>query len=378
MTEQGRPEAGELRRTVVVGTGAIAGAHAGAVAAHGDRAVVAAAVDLDGDRARAFAEEHGIDRWGTDLAQVLADRPDLAHVCTPPGTHVPLAVQCLETGVPVLLEKPPALSLAEMDALLAVSGRTGVPVAVVFQHRFGGAGRHARRLIAEGAAGEGIGPAHVAVCDTLWYRPDGYFDVPWRGRWDVEGGGPTMGHGIHQTDLLLWLLGPWSEVSAMASRRARPTDTEDVSAAWVRFESGAVATVTSSLLSPRETSVVRVDTERATLELEHLYGYDDGAWRFTAAPGHEHLEQEWRAGLGGGPSGHVAQLGAVLDALDGGGPLPVPLAEARDTMELVAAIYDSAFTGHVVRRGEIGEGHPFHARMDGPGAPWPAVKGGSA
>lgn len=362
------------RRTVVVGTGAIAGAHAGAVAEHGDRAVVTAAIDLDGDRARAFAQAQGIERWGTDLAAVLAEKPDLAHVCTPPGTHVPLAVQCLEAGVAVLMEKPPALSLAEMDELLEVSERTGVQVAVVFQHRFGGAGRLARRLITEGTGGAGIGPVHAAVCNTLWYRPDAYFDVPWRGRWEVEGGGPTMGHGIHQFDLLLALLGPWSEVTAMAARRSRPTDTEDLSAALVRFDDGAVATVLNSLLSPRETSVIRVDTEHATLELEHLYGYDDDDWTFTPAPGHEDLAEVWRAGLGHGASGHAAQLGLLLDALDDGGPLPVPLAEARDTMDLVAAIYASAFTGRLVRRGEIGPGHPFHARMDGTGAPWPAVK----
>lgn len=369
------------RRSVVVGTGVIAGAHAEAVAAHADRAVVTHAVDIDPDRARQFAARHGIGAWGTDLAAVLAtEEPDLAHVCTPPGTHLRLAAQCLEAGVPVLLEKPPALSLVEVDELLAVSERTGVPVAVVFQHRFGRAGRLAQRLLEEGADGAGVGRAHVAVCDTLWYRPEPYFAVPWRGRWEVEGGGPTLGHGIHQIDLLLALLGPWDEVSAMAARQARTTDTEDVSAAVVRFARGTIGTLVSSLLSPRETSTVRVDTENATFELEHLYGYDDASWRFTPAPGYEHLAEQWVAGLradpGGGPSGHTAQLGALFDAMDAGGPLPVPLVEARATMELVAAVYASAFTGRAVRRGEIGPGHPFHARNDGTGAPWPPLRSG--
>lgn len=373
MTHDPTP-ARDRRRTVVVGTGAIAGAHAGAVAGHADRAVVTHAVDLDADRARAFAEKHGIGAWGTDLAEVLAERPDLAHVCTPPGSHLPLAVQCLEAGVPVLLEKPPALSLAEVDELIAASQRTGVPVAVVFQHRFGGAGRLARRLLAEGADGSGIGRAHVAVCDTLWFRPEPYFAVPWRGRWEVEGGGPTLGHGIHQFDLLLALLGPWEQVSAMAARQARTTDTEDVSAAVLRFERGTIATMMNSLLSPRETSTIRVDTDHATLELEHLYGYGDDAWRLTPAPGHEDLADAWAEGLDGAPSGHSAQLGVLLDALDTGSPLPVPLTEARDTMELVAAVYASAFTGRPVARGEIGPGHPFYARNDGGGAPWPPLK----
>lgn len=370
----------DVRRTLVVGTGAIAGAHASAVAHHGDRAAVAQAVDVDETRVEAFAERHGIASWGTDLAAALAERPDLAHVCTPPGTHVPLTVQCLEAGVPVLLEKPPALSLAEMDHLLEVSERTGVDVAVVFQHRFGGAAQHLRRLLADGA----LGRTHVATCDTLWFRAPEYFAVPWRGSWEIEGGGPTMGHGIHQFDLLLSLLGSWQEVTAMAARQARDTATEDVSLALVRFDDGALASIVNSLLSPRETSTIRVDTERATVEVEHLYGYRAEDWRFTPAPGQEDAADLWRWEDDGRGSGHTHQVGAIFDVLDArdrgedAGPLPVSLREARDTLELVAAIYASAFTGQVVRRGDIGPGHPFYERMDGTGAPWAAATTGQA
>ena len=366
-----------LRRTLIVGTGSIAAAHAAAIATHSVRAVVVAGVDLEPARARDFAARHGIEGWSADLhtalGQTWADdgKLDLAHICTPPGSHVPLAVQCLEAGVPVLLEKPPALSLAEVDDLIEVSERTGVDVAVVFQHRFGSGARRAQALLAESASsGEGIGRPLVATCHTLWYRDADYFAVPWRGRWDVEGGGPTMGHGIHQFDLLLALLGPWAEVSAMAGRQARDTDTEDVSMAVVRFASGALATIVNSVVSPRQTSSLRIDTERATLEVEHLYGYTDADWTFTAAPGHEDLAALWTTDDAEPRSSHASQMEALLDAMDRGEHLPVSLSEARKTLELVAAIYASAFTGQVVRRGDIGPGHPFYTRMDGTGSPW--------
>lgn len=357
------------RRHLVIGTGAIAHAHAEGVAAHGDRATVVHAVDVDATRAEEFAAKHGVPRWGTDLAAALAERPDVAHVCTPPATHVPLTAQCLEAGVAVVLEKPPVLSLAELDELLAASERTGVPVAVVFQHRFGPAAQRVRRLLAEGALGRPL----VATCDTLWFRPPAYFEVPWRGTFEVEGGGPTMGHGIHQFDLLLSLLGGWTEVTAMAGRQARETQTEDVSTALVRFENGAMATIVNSVVSPREVSSVRIDTERATVEVEHLYGYTDRDWTITPAPGHDDVLDGWT--VEDSPSSdHRFQMGAVLDALDRGEPMPVSLAEARVTMELVAAIYASAFTGRIVRRGEIGPGHPFYTRMDGTGAPWAGTR----
>ena len=126
-------------------------------------------------------------------------------------------------------------------------------------------------LMLRGPVARRFGLPVVATCHTLWYRDTAYYDVAWRGKWETEGGGPAMGHGIHQMDLLLSLLGPWAEVTAMAGRLARDTATEDVSMAVVRFPDGTLATAASSAISPRQTSSVRVDTERATLELEHLY-----------------------------------------------------------------------------------------------------------
>ncbi|MCV2394412.1 Gfo/Idh/MocA family oxidoreductase [Actinotalea sp. M2MS4P-6] len=361
-------------RVVLVGAGAIAASHLAAVAESG-RAEVTWVVDVDEARAADVAARHGVRRSGGSLAAALAGGADLVVLGTPPGTHLPLATEALEAGVPVLTEKPPALSLAEMDRLIAVQDRTGARVGVVFQHRFGGAGLRAAELLAprgDGSPGP-LGRPLVATCDTLWFRAPAYFEVPWRGRWEVEGGGPTMGHGIHQFDLLLALLGPWSAVRAMAARLSRDTDTEDVSAAVVQFESGAVATIVNSVLSPREVSSIRVDTDRATLELEHLYGYDDAGWRLTPAPGYADLAAVF-PGAPGRPSSHAAQWAAVLDALVSGAPLPVPVEVARVTLELAAATYASAFTGREVRRGEIGAGDPFYERMQGPGAPWPPVK----
>ena len=106
------------------------------------------------------------------------------------------------------------------------------------------------------------------------------------------------------------------------------------------------------------------------LEVEHLYGYTDADWTFTAAPGHEELAALWTTDDTAPRSSHACQMAALLDAMDAGEPLPVPLREARSTLELVAAIYASAFTRKVVRCGDIGPSHPFYARMDGTGAPW--------
>jgi predicted dehydrogenase len=354
----------------VVGTGGIAGIHAENVARLDGRARVVAAVDTDPDRLTSFCDKWSVNRRYPDLASMLAsERPDLVTIATPPGLHAPQALACLARDLTVWCEKPPTLSLAELDQLATAESAGRGRFAAVFQHRFGSGARTLRELVR--AADPRLGAPMTAVCNTLWFRPDEYFSVPWRGSWQVEGGGPTMGHGIHQMDLLLSILGDWREVVAVAVRRARPTRTEDLSAAVVTMASGAVVTIVNSLVSARETSYLRFDFEHATVELEHLYGYADENWQVTAAPGYEaDVKAAWGEGPKGTPSGHASQLAAVLDAVATGTPPPVTLPEARATMELIAAVYASAFTGAPVLRGEIGPDSPFYHRMDGPGAPW--------
>ncbi|MCR2800093.1 Gfo/Idh/MocA family oxidoreductase [Microbacterium sp. zg-Y818] len=358
-------------RAAIIGTGGIAHAHAQALDDLAPRIALAAVVDLDTDRAREFAQSFGADAVYPDADALLAsEQLDLVHICTPPQTHVPLAIAALRAGVPALIEKPTALSLAEMDELVAVSRETGVPALTVYQHRFGAGAQRLMRLVADGALGRPL----VATCETLWHRGPEYFDLPWRGRWEIEGGGPTMGHGIHQFDLLLAVLGPWSRLTAFAARRQLPTDTEDVSMALVEFDNGALATVVNSIVSPRETSRLRFDFAHATVELEHLYGYTDADWTFTPAPGHEHLAELWESEPDGGPSGHRAQIAAIVDALAAGETPGVDADDARRTLEFAAATYASAFRGVPVRAGGIAGDDPFLQSMAGGAVPWPPVK----
>ncbi|HEY1175700.1 MAG TPA: Gfo/Idh/MocA family oxidoreductase [Phytomonospora sp.] len=357
-----------MTTVAVVGTGGIAGIHAADLATLGGRARITAAVDPDPLRLEDFCATWEVPYGFKDTASMLDTVvPDLAIVCTPPHLHADAAIACLRRGVHVWCEKPVATSLAGFDAMAAAE-TPAARLATVSQHRFGSGAERLRRLVADGVLGS---PA-TALCLTMWHRPDAYFEVPWRGTWSTEGGGPTLGHGIHQIDLLLSVLGPWREVTAVAARRARPTDTEDLSAALVTFDDGTVATVVNSLVSPRETSHLRFDFAHATVELTHLYGYGDDDWRITPLDRHATaITAAWNAGPAGRASGHAAQLTEILDALDTGRAPPVGVAEARATLELVTAIYAAAFTGAAVRRGGIGPESPFYHRMDGPGAPWP-------
>jgi predicted dehydrogenase len=369
----------------IVGTGGIARVHAKALADLGGQAQVIAAADVDAAALARFCADHRIPAAHAGLDDLLAaHHPDLVHICTPPGLHAAQVLACLRAGVSVLVEKPPALSLADLDAMAAASGPTSgrsggvVPpgqarpngpwLATVFQHRFGSGARRLRALARAGTLGRPL----LAVCHTTWFRDQAYFDVPWRGQWETEGGGPTMGHGIHQMDLLCDVLGDWAQVSALARRQARRTQTEDLSLAHVTFASGAVASVVNSVLSPREETYLRFDFERATVEVTHLYGYGDEDWRIAPAPGCEaEVTSAWESSPERGvASGHRAQFAQVLRDLAEGTPPPVTPADTRRTMQLVAGIYASAFLGRPVGPEDLSPGTPFYRRMDGSGARW--------
>ncbi|MFB6847065.1 Gfo/Idh/MocA family protein [Streptomyces sp. NPDC056373] len=358
------------RRVAVVGTGAIvSGSHLPALRAHSDRVELVAAVDVDQERLDAFRELAGEQVAGYTSVDAMLDavRPDLVLIGTPPSLHREQTVAALKAGAWVLCEKPLTLSLAEYDEIAAAEEASGGYASVVFQHRYGSGAVHARELITSGELGAPL----VAHCQTTWHRDAAYYAVPWRGKWASEGGGPTMGHGIHQYDLLLHLLGEWEEISAMAARLVHDTESEDVSTALVRFRSGALATVVNSVLSPEEVSRIRIDCADATVELTHLYGHSNDSWSYTPAP---HVASErataWRTPASDVPSSHTAQLGTLLDAYDAGTRPPGSGHDARATLEFAAALYKAAFTGRSVHAGEIGPGDPFYEAMHGEYPDW--------
>jgi len=348
---------GNPLRAAIIGTGGIAKSHLAAYEAHPSEVTVVAAADVDEAGVAGFCT--GDIRPYTDFQRLLdEEKPDIVSLCTPPALHVEQTLRALAAGAWVWCEKPPCRSLSEYDEITAAESEGGPYAAFVFQHRFGSAAGHFRELLAAG----GLGRPLVAHCQTTWFRDAEYYAVPWRGDWATEGGGPAMGHGIHQIDLLLHLLGDWAEIRAMTATLVHDVRTDDVSTALARFESGALATVVNSVLSPGEVSRIRIDCSDATVELTHLYGYENDDWTYTPAP---HVTGEWPAPATNLASSHTAQLTHVLAAIRAGERPPCSGAEGRRALEFIAALYKSAFTGRPVHAGEITSEDPFYTAMNG-------------
>lgn len=352
-------------RAGIVGTGGIAGAHARGLREHAGRVELVAGVDIDRGRLDKFCDTWDIPGRYLSLTDMLEQEElDIVHLCTPPGFHAPDAIEALRAGVTVLTEKPPCVSLEEFDRIVEAEKESTGHFVGIFQHRFGTAAQTVKRLIDAGSFGRPL----VGICNTLWYRDDAYYDVEWRGRWDTEGGGPTMGHGIHQIDLFAHLLGDWDEISAHAPRLARNVETEDMSVAFLTFQNGAVGSIVNSILSPREVSYLRFDFSEATLELTHLYGHSVDKWQYTPVPGIEPQDPPlWPPTEPEIKSGHAAQIGELLTSLENG-EVPATTGQSlRRTMEIVTGIYASSFTGQRVKRDDLVAGNPYYHHLNGKG-----------
>lgn len=224
----------DLVRLAVVGAGLIGRRHIELVCAS-DACSLAAIVDPTPSAAE-LAAALGVPHFAT-LHELLANaRPDGVVLATPNGLHVDQALACVEAGVPALVEKPVAETVASGTRLADGVAKRGVPVLVGHHRRHSPLIARARDVIASGRLGR-----IVAINGSaLFCKPDHYFaEGPWRCQ---AGGGPILINLIHEIDDLRTLCGEIVAVQAFASNAARGFVVEDTVAIGLRFESGALGT----------------------------------------------------------------------------------------------------------------------------------------
>jgi predicted dehydrogenase len=364
-----------LARVAVVGAGGIgAAAHLPAVASLPDEAELVAIVDLDEGRRTEAGERFGCRNLYADMAVMQAEQqPDIVVVATPPHLHEPLSIQAMRAGAWVYCEKPLTGSLASADRIVDAERETGQWTVSVSQFRYAGGSQQARTSLADRRWGRPL----IGVAHTNWYRGPEYWDVPWRGKFATEFAGATTTQAYHAVDLLLWLMGgDWSTVTGIADTLARPIEVEDASAAVVRFDSGAIATMLSTVLSAHQETHLQVIAERATVDLDTLYlpQVDEWSLRRVDETGATVVADDWPE-----PepplevNAHRAQLRSILAARRAGVAPDVTAADARSTLEFLTALYKSSATGMPVSRGEIVPGDPFYDALDAAGVARTAV-----
>jgi predicted dehydrogenase len=347
-----------IKNVAVVGCG-IGRSHIESYSAFPDKFSVTAICDLSDERLANVGDEFGIARRVRDFEEVLrmADI-DVVDICTPPAIHLQQILGALAAGKNVVCEKPIVGSLSDIDSVIAAERTARGRVLPIFQYRYGNGVQKAKHIIARGIAGR----PYLASAETCWKRTPAYYDNPWRGRWSTELGGVLITHAIHIHDLLTYVMGPVSTVFARTATRINPIEVEDCAVGSLTMENGALASVTATLGSQEEISRLRFYFENVTFESCHKpYAPGDDPWKIIAASPEMQLAidaalADWQFV----PSRFEGLFGPFHAALVSGDPLPITLAEARRSLELLTALYHSAETEAPVAL-PIDANHPRYA-----------------
>jgi predicted dehydrogenase len=266
-------------------------------------------------------------------AMLAAVRPDVVVLCTPPHTHLPIALDCLAAGADLLLEKPPVLDLAEHRELAAALAGTGRVAQVGFQALGSAALAELTGALAAGRLGAVTGIAAVAA----WQRPDAYYArSPWAGRRELDGRpvldgalANPLAHAVMQCLAVAEALAgaPVTPDRIEVERyRVRPIEVDDTAVLRVTPRSGppvlAAVTLAGEGFVPGEVLVTGA-RGRAVLEYptDRLRLPGDAGWR--EVPG--------RRGL----------LANLLDHRATGVPLIAPLARTAPFTAVLAALRDA-------------------------------------
>jgi predicted dehydrogenase len=249
-------------RIAVAGAGYIGQAHIG-VALKSPSCVLSAIVDPS-PAAVALAAQAGVPLFNSIEELLANNRPEGLVLATPNHLHVPQALQCIDVGLPILLEKPIATSVAEGEQLVRVVESTGAKVLIGHHRAHSPIMAKAREVLDSGKLGKLV----AVMGSATFYKPDQYYaDAPWRRE---PGGGPILLNMIHEVHNLRMLCGEIVAVQAFASHATRGFPVEDTVAINLRFASGVLGTF---LLS--DTAACARSWEQTSQENKAYTTYED-------------------------------------------------------------------------------------------------------
>lgn len=336
----------------LVGAGMIANYHAKAIQALSKKYNVrlVGVLGFTEDEARNFAEKNDIPYYTNNSEEFFA-RKDIQVVCvvTPSGAHLEPALMAIKAGKHIIVEKPLEITVERVDTMLRAAKEANVKIAPIFQARLSEGAQAVKRAIDTGRFGR------LSLCSAYvkWYRSAEYYRG-WKGTLKLDGGGAVMNQAIHAVDLLQYFAGLPQEVFAWKTKRIHlGIEAEDTACATFKFPSGSLGVLEATTAAyPGWERRIEICGEFGSAVIE-----DDRIlrWEFKESKP-EDAELLKKYGMSdsssgaGAPdqisvAGHQKQIEDMILSLQNNALLLVDGNEARKTVALVCAIYESAEKG---------------------------------
>jgi predicted dehydrogenase len=336
----------------LLGTGLVAPFHAKAIL-NSEKCKLIAVTDIDPQRAQKFSEAYHCAAFA-NLDELLEDDAiDVINILTPNHLHKDAVMKIARAGKHILVEKPAALSLADLDEMIDWCDKKNVKLGVVLQCRVRPAVQAVKQAIDTGRFGRVL----QADAYMKWYRTtEYYFSEPWRSQ-RRSGAGVTIQHAFHYFDLLHFLNGPMAEVQARMTNLAHPeVELEDTVTAFLKYENDALGVLqASTAFYPGQDIRIEIyGTDGAAV----IVGERIDTWQFkTELPEDEEIRKIGSAAVQTAATGpaafafkdHQVVIEDMADAIVNDREPVIPAPATRHTLELALAMYQSDKTGKAVK-----------------------------
>ena len=295
----------------------------------------------------------------TDYHELLTKEcPSLVAIATPSGEHAKIALDAIDAGCHVIIEKPIALSMHDASSIIEAAKKKGVLVCANHQNRFNKSVQYIRKALEANRFGRLLhGAAHVR-----WNRQESYYtQALWRGTW-AQDGGALMNQCIHNIDLLRWMMSYGSsdpehdidEVFAYTDQLLHPyLEAEDLGLALVRFTNGSYGLIegTTNIYPRNLEETLYIFGEKGTIKAGGTSDNIIEEWSF--ADKLDNPEEVKKLFSENPPNiygfGHTPLYANVINAIEGRDKLLVDGEAGKRALELVLAIYKSAAEGRPVK-----------------------------
>ena len=341
------PITGRRIRFALVGCGRIADKHFEALEKHAERAELVAVCDTD-PAALARAVGRTKARGFGTLEELLAQSDaEVIVLATPSGMHAAQTIQAAEAGRHVVTEKPMATRWHDGERMVAACDKAGVQLFVVKQNRMNATIQLLKRAIEK----KRFGRIYMVSVNVFWSRPQAYYDsASWRGTWEFDGGA-FMNQASHYVDLLDWLVGPVESVHAFTATLARRIEVEDTGVASIRWRSGALGSVSVTMLTHQKNfeGSITILGETGSVRIGGVAVNEIQAWDFADShPDDAKVRDASYQTTSVYGFGHPAYYDNVIRALRGEARAETDGREGLRSLELLIGMYLSARDGKTV------------------------------
>ena len=341
-------------RVGIIGLGNMGSAHAACIAeGKVNGMTLASACETDSQRLAHFSERYPAVQTYTDYRVMIAEKQiDAVVIAVPHPLHSVIAMEALEQGLHVLLEKPVDISISKAAALNEAAAKSGRIFAIMFNQRTNPLFRKAREIMKSGQLGELKRTVWIV---TNWYRTQNYYNSgDWRATWAGEGGGVLLNQAPHNLDPWQWICGMPASVRAFCDiAKYHDIEVEDDATILTRYENGATGLFITSTGEYPGTNRLEISGSLGKLVLENgllkwwKLAESDLEFSKTADKGFAHIPYEYTEFKEDGPGeAHRGILQNFTNAVLSGEELISPGTDGIFELTLSNAAYLSSWKGH--------------------------------